>query len=89
MFLNQESDSIQEGSGVSFETGNVYLLGHVGLVIILLFAFLFLFFETGFLSSFGVCPGTSSYRPGWPRTHRNPPASASQMLGLKVCTITT
>ena len=35
-------------------------------------------FKTGFLCSFGVCPGTSSCRPGWPRTHGNPPASASQ-----------
>jgi hypothetical protein len=45
--------------------------------------FLFLFFETGFL-----------YSPGCPRTHfvdqaglelRNPPASASRVLGLKAC----
>jgi hypothetical protein len=27
-------------------------------------------------------------RPGWPQTHRDPPASASQVLGWKVC-ITT
>ena len=33
-------------------------------------------------------PGTGSYRPGWPRTHRDPPASASQVLGLKVCATT-
>jgi hypothetical protein len=25
-------------------------------------------------------------RPGWPGTHRNPPASVSQVLGSKVCT---
>ncbi|CAO2636982.1 hypothetical protein LEMLEM_LOCUS23756 [Lemmus lemmus] len=34
-------------------------------------------------------PGTSSCRPGWPRTHRDPPAYASRVLGLKVCTTTT
>ena len=47
-----------------------------------------LFFETGFLCSFGACPGTSSCRPGWPRTHRDLPASASLVLGVKKC-ITT
>ena len=26
-------------------------------------------------------------RPGWPQTHRDPPASSSQILELKVCTI--
>ena len=30
--------------------------------------------------------GTSSCRPGWPRTHRDPLASASRVLGLKSCT---
>ena len=32
--------------------------------------------------------GTSSCRPGWPRTHRDSSASASQVLGLKVCATT-
>jgi hypothetical protein len=27
-------------------------------------------------------------RPGWSQTHRNPPASASPVLGLKTCTTT-
>lgn len=27
-------------------------------------------------------------RPSWPQTHRDPPASTSRMLGLKVCTTT-
>ena len=31
------------------------------------------------------CPGTLC-KPGWPQTHRDLPASASQVLGLKVCT---
>ena len=56
---------------------------------IYLFIYLFRFFETGFLCGFGACPGTSSYRPGWPQTHRDPPASASRVLGLKLCTIIT
>ena len=30
-----------------------------------LFVCLFVF-KTGFLCSFGICPGTSSCRPGWP-----------------------
>jgi hypothetical protein len=51
-----------------------------------LVGFGFVFFETGFLCS-----------PGYPGTHsvdqavlelRNPPASASQVLGLKACAIT-
>ena len=44
------------------------------------------FFETRFHCTFGACPGTSSCRPGWPQTHKAPPAS--QMLGLKACTTT-
>ena len=42
----------------------------------------------GFSVVFGACPGTSSCRPGWPRTHRDPPAFASQVLGLKACATT-
>ena len=41
-------------------------------------------FETGFLCGFGACPGTSSCGLGWSR--RDLPTSASQVLGLKVCT---
>ena len=43
----------------------------------------FWFFETGFLCSFGVCPEISSCRPGLSWTHRDSPASASPVLGLK------
>ena len=32
-------------------------------------------------------PWNSLCRSGWPRTLRDPPASASQVLGLKACTI--
>ena len=38
---------------------------------------LFVCFETGFLSG-----------PAWPQTHRDPPASASRELGLKLCATT-
>ena len=40
------------------------------------------------IDDFGACPGTSSHRPGWPRTRRDPLASASRVLGLKVCATT-
>ena len=50
--------------------------------------FFFWFFKTGFLCGFGGCPGTSSCRPGWTRTPRYLPASASQVLGLKACATT-
>ena len=52
------------------------------------FAFSIFFPKTGFLCSFGSCPVTSSCKPGWPWTHRDPPASASRMLGLKACATT-
>ena len=58
-------------------------------IFIYLFIYLFIwFFETGFLYGFGGCPGTSSCRPGWSGTHRDPPASASRVLGLKACATT-
>ena len=52
------------------------LLGYIAnienyLYIILFFCCLFLFFKTGFLCTFGACPGTSSCRPGWPWTQRS------------------
>ena len=47
-----------------------------------------LVFETGFLCVFEGCSGTSSCRPGWPQTHRDSPASASQVLVLTVCATT-
>jgi hypothetical protein len=46
----------------------------------------FWFFETGFLCSPG-CPGTHSVDQGGLEL-RNPPASASQVLGLKACATT-
>ena len=36
------------------------------------------------LCHFVACPETSSYRPDWPRNHRDPLASASRELKLKV-----
>ena len=50
--------------------------------------FILFVFETGILCSFGACPGTSSYRPGWLHTHRDLPISVSQVLGLKACKTT-
>ncbi len=47
------------------------------------------FLKTGFLCSFGACPGTNSCRPGWSRTHRDPLASAPRVPGLKVCATAT
>ena len=38
-------------------------------------------------SSYGTSPVTLC-RPGWPQTHRDPPASTSRVLGLKVCATT-
>ncbi|CAO2577298.1 hypothetical protein LEMLEM_LOCUS41 [Lemmus lemmus] len=40
-------------------------------------------FERVCLCSFETFPGTLLCRPGWLRTHRDTPASASQVLGLK------
>jgi hypothetical protein len=50
------------------------------------FFFFFRFFETGFLCSPG-CPGTHSVDQAGLEL-RNPPASASRVLGLKACATT-
>jgi len=50
---------------------------------------LFLFFETGFLCVTLAVLERSLCRPGWPRTPRDPPASAFQVLGLKVRSTST
>ena len=56
---------------------------------ILVFPILFFFgFSRQGFSGFGACPGTSSCRPGWSRTHRDSPASASRVLGLNACATT-
>ena len=46
------------------------------------------FLRKGFSIALKPILGTSSYRSNWPWTHRDPPASASQVLGLKVCATT-
>jgi hypothetical protein len=58
-------------------------------IIIIIIFFFFWFFKTGFVSlcSSG-CPGTHSVDQAGLEL-RNPPASASQVLGLKVCATTT
>ena len=40
------------------------------------------------LCCFVACPELA-YRPGWPRIYRDPPASSSQVLGLKACATTS
>jgi hypothetical protein len=66
-------------------------LGALSFCLLVCFVFVFLFFCFFFLDRVSLCG------PGCPGTHfvdqaglelRNPPASASQVLGLKVC-ITT
>jgi hypothetical protein len=49
--------------------------------------FAFWFFETGFLCVDPGCPGTHSVDQDGLEL-RNPPASASRVLGLKVCATT-
>jgi hypothetical protein len=51
------------------------------------FEALFLFFPRQLLCV--ALAGLERCRPGWPGTHRDLPASASQLLGLKVHTTTT
>ncbi|CAO2639639.1 hypothetical protein LEMLEM_LOCUS24998, partial [Lemmus lemmus] len=45
------------------------------------------FFHIGFLCSFRACPGTCSVDQTGLKL-RDPPASASQAMGLKTCTTT-
>ena len=40
------------------------------------------------LCSSGSPQSLSLCRPGWPQSHRDPPASASQVLGLNACATT-
>ena len=47
------------------------------------------FFKTGFLCSFEACPRTGFCRPDWPQTHRDLPASTSQVLRLEAYTTVT
>jgi hypothetical protein len=52
----------------------------------LIFGFGFgLFFETGFLCVIAVAILDLLCRPGWPQTHRDPPASASRVLFSQEC----
>jgi hypothetical protein len=53
-----------------------------------LFSFFFFSFSFFFFFGQGFCPGTHSVDQAGLEL-RDPPASASQMLGLKVCTTTT
>jgi hypothetical protein len=47
-----------------------------------------LFLRQGFLRVTALAVLKTPFRPGWPQTYRDPCASASQVLGLKVCATT-
>ena len=61
---------------------------HQRIIIGLLFSFFFFFFlvfwDRVSLCNSPNCPGTSSFKLGWPRTHRDSRASDSRVLGLKL-----
>jgi hypothetical protein len=67
---------------------SVTVIAHFLIVVFLFFFFfcfvLFCFVETGFLCVSLADLKLSLCRPGWPRTHRDSPASASRVLELKV-----
>jgi hypothetical protein len=71
---------------------NYYNEGKPSMHVVVLFCFvlfcfvLFCFSRQGFSVPFWLS-WNSLCRPGWPRT-QNPPASASQVLGLKACATT-
>lgn len=44
--------------------------------------------DSSFPDSAGKETSHPTYLPGWPRTHRDPPASACGVLGSKACTST-
>ena len=57
-------------------------------ILYVIFIYLFIFPETRFHCSLGAGPGTCSVDQAGLKTHRYMPASASQVLELKVCTTT-
>ena len=69
--------------GVCFYLKSLVFLVFFFVVVVV---FLFFFFETGFLYSPG-CLGTYFVDQAG-LEHRNPPASASRVLGLKACATT-
>ena len=76
--INKEREHVFEGDqGEGYGGGNLHIILNLEGVV-----------EAGFLCSFGACLGTSFCLPGWPQTHKDPSASASQVLRLKVCTTT-
>ena len=56
--------------------------------VFIFFSFYFWFLRQAFYVAFGTCHGTRSCRPDCPQTHRDPPASASWVLGLYACATT-
>jgi hypothetical protein len=67
-------------------TGSLRSKERVRHIFLFFFFFFFGFFETRFLCSSG-CPGAHFVDQAGLEL-RNPPASASQVLGLKACTTT-
>jgi hypothetical protein len=60
----------------------------VGIVIAVVFIYLFVCLFVYFRHYLAFQVWNSLCSPGWSETHRDPPASASQVLGLKVCATT-
>ena len=56
--------------------------------LIFLISIFLVFQDRASLCNNPCCTATSSCRPGWPRIHNDPPASASRWLGLKACATT-
>jgi hypothetical protein len=72
------------GCLVGWKARLVFVIVLLLLVVLFCFALLcFAFQDSGSLCSPGYPRTHSVYRSGWPRTHRDPLASASQVLRLK------
>ena len=63
---NQFQDQVILLLGIYTKDAQLYHKHTCSVMYIAAIFVLFLFFERGFLCSFGACPGTSFCRPGWP-----------------------
>ena len=74
-------------SGLAFCLLSVFVCFAFCFLLVCFFVIVVVFFQDRVsLCSLG-CPETHS--GDWPPTHRDPPVSDSQVLGLKVCTVAT
>jgi hypothetical protein len=64
---------------------NPSLLAYLSIYQSFFFFFFFFFLRKDLTVSPRLALMNSLYRPGWPATHRDLPASASQVLGSNVC----